>query len=123
MESIQLLLIALAPSIGTLLTIILIAFKICKRFVDLRAEVKDDKTINRLLEDNKRLSKLYEDTLSDVKDLKAAIGQLEQNGVDLSSSYQTQTGDIISQIINMKDELEKLVRETKELQKQLSFKL
>ena len=123
MESIQLLLIALAPSIGTLLTIILIAFKICKRFVDLRAEVKDDKTINRLLEDNKRLSKLYEDTLSDVKDLKAAIGQLEQNGVNLSDSYQVQTGDIIGQIVSLKDELEKLVRENKELQKQLSFKL
>ena len=123
MESIQLLLIALAPSIGTLLTIILIAFKICKRFVDLRAEVKDEKTMNALLADNKRLSKLYEDTLADVKELKEAINQLEKNGVNLSSSYQVQTGDIIGQVVGLKDELEKLVRENKELQKQLSFKL
>lgn len=123
MASIQLLLIALAPSLGTLLTIILIAFKICKRFVDLRAEVKDDKTINALLADNKRLTKLYEDTLSDVRDLKEAINQLEENGVNLTDSYQIQAGDLIGNISELKDQLAKLVRENKELQKNLNYTL
>ena len=123
MASIQLLLIALAPSLGTLLTIILIAFKICKRFVDLRAEVKDDKTMNALLADNKRLSKLYEDTLADVKELKAAINQLEENGVNLSESYQTQAGDLIGSMSELKDQLARLVRENKELQKALNYVL
>ena len=123
MASIQLLLIALAPSLGTLLTIILIAFKICKRFVDLRAEVKDDKTMNALLADNRRLSKLYEDTLADVKELKAAIGQLEENGVNLSESYQTQAGDLIGNMSELRDQLAKLVRENKELQKSLNYVL
>lgn len=123
MASIQLLLIALAPSLGTLLTIILIAFKICKRFVDLRAEVKDEKTINELLTDNRRLTKLYEDTLADVKELKEAINQLEQNGVNLTDSYQTQAGDLIGNISELKDQLAKLVRENKELQKSLNYVL
>lgn len=123
MASIQLLLIALAPSLGTLLTIILIAFKICKRFVDLRAEVKDEKTMNALLADNKRLSQLYADTLADVKELKEAINQLEQNGVNLTESYQTQTGDLIGQITGLKGDLEKLVRENKELHKSLDYAL
>lgn len=123
MEQIQLLLIALAPSIGTLLTIILIAFKICKRFVDLRAEVKDEKTMNALLADNKRLSKLYEDTLADVKDMKEAINQLEQNGVNLSNSYQTNTSDLIDELMELKKQLSAVIKENKELQKELSFKL
>lgn len=123
MASIQLLLIALAPSLGTLLTIILIAFKICKRFVDLRAEVKDDKTINALLADNQRLTKLYEDTLSDVRDLKDAINKLEKNGVDLTNSYQTQAGDLIGNMSELRDQLAKLVRENKELHKSLDYAL
>lgn len=123
MASIQLLLIALAPSLGTLLTIILIAFKICKRFVDLRAEVKDEKTMNALLADNRRLSKLYEDTLADVKDLKAAINQLEENGVNLTTDYQTQAGDLIESMTDLKNQLAKLVRENKELQKSLNYVL
>jgi predicted nuclease with TOPRIM domain len=123
MASIQLLLIALAPSLGTLLTIILIAFKICKRFVDLRAEVKDDKTMNALLADNKRLSKLYEDTLADVRELKEAINQLEQNGINLTDSYQIQAGDLIGNMSELRDQLAKLVQENKELQKSLNYVL
>ena len=123
MASIQLLLIALAPSLGTLLTIILIAFKICKRFVDLRAEVKDEKTMNALLADNRRLTKLYEDTLADVRDLKEAINQLEQNGVNLTDSYQAQAGDLIGNVSELRDQLAMLVRENKELQKALNYVL
>lgn len=121
MASIQLLLIALAPSIGTLLTIILIAFKICKRFVDLRAEVKDDKTINALLTDNKKLAKLYSDTMADVKELSTQVDNLRTITVDLAEKYNIDTNKLIEELVELKDDLTMVVRNNKELQKELNY--
>ena len=67
--------------------------------------------------------RLLSGTLADVKELKAAINQLEENGVNLSESYQTQAGDLIGSMSELKDQLARLVRENKELQKALNYVL
>lgn len=70
MESLTLILVALAPSIGALVSIIMMVFGIIKEFKALRADVRDDKTVNEILKNNKHLNSQYQSVLNEVDKLK-----------------------------------------------------
>ena len=69
-ESMTLILVALAPSIGALVSIILMVVGIIKEFKQLRADVRDDKTVNEILKSNKHLNAQYQSVLNEVDKLK-----------------------------------------------------
>lgn len=121
MESLQMLILAYAPAIGTLLTILVIALKICRKFAELIASVKDDKTVNALLADNKKLAKLYEDAVSDLKNLKEQVKILRESCAQVTKDHDTNIKELLSQLFDLKDSLEDLVSENKGLQKQLTY--
>jgi peptidoglycan hydrolase CwlO-like protein len=121
METITMLIVALAPAIGVLSMIIGLTAKIIKRFNDLRAEVKDDKTINALLTDNKKLAKLYSDTMTDVKELSTQVDNLRKITVELAEKYNIDTDKLVKELIELKDNLTDVVKENKELQKELNY--
>ena len=121
METITMLIVALAPAIGVLSMIIGLTAKIIKRFNDLRAEVKDDKTINALLTDNKKLAKLYSDTMADVKELSTQVDNLRKITVDLAEKYNIDTNKLVEELVELKDDLTAVVKGNKELQKELNY--
>lgn len=86
MEQLQLILISLMPALGTLLAILLVAWKIVSQFKGLRSEVKDDKTINAILADNKRLNAMYRQTLDKIDELESKIETLAMTNQELTSS-------------------------------------
>ena len=123
METITMLIVALAPAIGVLGMILGLTAKIIKRFNDLRAEVKDDKTINALLADNQKLAKLYSDTMSDVRELSDQVDTLRKISVDLAEKYNIDTNKLLTELFGLKDQLMQVIRENKELQKNLNYTL
>lgn len=123
METITMLIVALAPAIGVLGMILGLTAKIIKRFNDLRAEVKDDKTINALLTDNQKLAKLYSDTMADVRELSDQVDTLRKISVDLAEKYNIDTNKLLTELFELKDQLTQVIRENKELQKNLNYTL
>ena len=123
METITMLIVALAPAIGVLGMILGLTAKIIGRFNALRAEVKDDKTINALLADNQKLAKLYSDTMSDVKELSHQVDALRKITVNLAEKYNIDTTKLVGELVELKDELIKVVKDNKEIQKNLNFAL
>lgn len=121
METITMLIVALTPAFGTLCAIIALVGRICKRFADLRAEVKDDKTMNALLENNERLTELYAATVKDVKELSKQVDTLRKTSKDLADNYNIDTDKLLQEVVRLKDELARLVQDNKELQKNLTF--
>lgn len=121
METITMLIVALAPAIGVLGMIIGLTAKIIGRFNALRAEVKDDKTINALLTDNKKLAKLYNDTMADVRELSTQVDNLRKITVDLTEKYNIDTNKLIEELVELKDDLTTVVKGNKELQKELNY--
>ena len=86
MEQLQLILISLMPALGTLLAILLVTWKIVSQFKGLRSEVKDEKTINAIHSDNKRLNAMYRQTLEKVDELEAKIETLAMTNQELTSA-------------------------------------
>lgn len=86
MEQLQLILIALMPALGTLLAILLVAWKIVSQFKGLRSEVKDDKTINAIHADNKRLNAMHRQTLEKISELEDKIETLALTNQELTSA-------------------------------------
>lgn len=86
MEQLQLILISLMPALGTLLAILLVAWKIVSQFKGLRSEVKDDKTINAIHSDNRRLNAMYRQTLEKIDELEAKIETLALTNQELTSA-------------------------------------
>ena len=84
--AIQLFIIALLPSIGTLITALTVCFSICKKFVELRKEVKDDKTINAILKENKRINAQYKAALDKLDELSEKIEAMAVANEDLAMS-------------------------------------
>lgn len=123
METITMLIVALAPAIGVLSMIIGLTAKIIKRFNDLRAEVKDDKTINALLTDNKKLAKLYSDTMEDIKELSNQVDNLRRITMDIADKYNVDTDKLVGELVELKDDLVRVVKDNKEIQKNLNFAL
>ena len=123
METITMLIVALAPAIGVLGMIMGLTAKIIKRFNDLRAEVKDDKTINALLTDNKKLAKLYSDTMADVRELSMQVDNLRKITVELAEKYNIDTDKLVKELVYLKDELKTVLKDNKDIQKNLNFAL
>ena len=90
MEQLQLILISLMPALGTLLAILVVAWKIVSQFKGLRAEVKDEGTIKEIKADNKRLNAMYRETLEEVRGLKEEIRTLSQINQNLISTINAQ---------------------------------
>ena len=86
MEQLQLILISLMPSLGTLLAILLVTWKIVSQFKGLRSEVKDEKTINAIHSDNKRLNAMYRQTLEKIDELEDKIETLALTNQELTSA-------------------------------------
>lgn len=86
MEQLQLILISLMPALGTLLAILLVAWKIVSQFKGLRSEVKDDKTINAIHSDNRRLNAMYRQTLDKIDELEAKVETLAMTNQELTSA-------------------------------------
>ena len=88
--ALQLFIIALLPSIGTLITALTVCFSICKKFVELRKEVKDDKTINAILSIGKFCNKVinaqYKAALDKLDELSEKIEAMAVANEDLAMS-------------------------------------
>ena len=94
MESLQLTLVALMPSIGALISIIVMVFGIVRQFRQLRVEVRDDSTIKAIHADNKRLNAMYKMTLDEIDKLKDEIRTLsELNQEAISTMNRTNRGE------------------------------
>lgn len=63
MEALTLTLVALMPSIGTLIAALLSVVTILRQFKSLRADVIDESTIRAIKVDNKRLNSMYKESL------------------------------------------------------------
>ena len=98
--ALQLFIIALLPSIGTLITALTVCFSICKKFVELRKEVKDDKTINAILKENKRMNAQY----------KAALDKLDELSELVYNNFRKQGAVLDTQVSN---EHAKIIRNSK----------
>lgn len=86
MEQLQLIFISLMPALGTLLAILVVAWKVVSQFKALRSEVKDDKTINAIYSDNKRLNAMHRQTLDEISNLKDEIRTLALTNQELTSA-------------------------------------
>lgn len=85
-ESLHLLIIALLPSVGTLIGALVMFFKIVMQFKGLRKEVRDDKVIDAIHADNKRLNAMHRQTLEKIDELEARIETLALTNQELTSA-------------------------------------
>ncbi len=102
MESLTLILVALAPSIGALVSIIMMVFGIIRQFKGLRADVKDDKTVNELLRSNRQLNAQYRSVIDQVDTLKAELEKVIASN-DLTSARIKTVGEDINTLSNKLD--------------------
>lgn len=85
-ESLHLLIIALLPSIGTLIGALVIFFKIVMQFKALRKEVKDDKVIDNVLKQNRALNAQNKKLLDKIDELTDKIEAMAVANEDLALS-------------------------------------
>lgn len=96
-ESMTLILVALAPSIGALVSIILMVVGIIKEFKQLRADVRDDKTVNEILKSNKHLNAQYQNMLGEVDKLKYELEKVVSSN-ELTSARMKNLDQDISEL-------------------------
>ena len=96
-ESMTLILVALAPSIGVLVSIIMMVFGIIKEFKQLRADVRDDKTVNEILKSNKHMNSQYQSMLNEVDKLKAELEKVVSSN-ELTSARMKNLDQDISEL-------------------------
>ena len=85
-ESIHLLIIALLPSVGTLIGALVMFFKIVTQFKGLRKEVKDDKVIDNILKQNRALVAQNKKLLEKIDELTDKIESMAVANEDLAQS-------------------------------------
>ena len=107
-ESMTLILVALAPSIGVLVSIIMMVVGIIKEFKQLRADVRDDKTVNEILKSNKHLNAQYQSILGEVDKLKAELEKVVSSN-ELSSARMKNLDQDISELSRKLDNFNKEV--------------
>ena len=107
-ESMTLILVALAPSIGALVSIIMMVFGIVKEFKQLRADVRDDKTVNEILRSNKHMNAQYQSMLNEVDNLKAKLEQVVSSN-ELASARMKNLDQDISELSRKLDNFNKEV--------------
>lgn len=102
MESLTLILVALAPSIGALVSIIMMVFGIIRQFKALRADVRDDKTVNEILRSNRQLNAQYRSVIDQVDTLKTELEKVIASN-DLTSARIKTVGEDINTLSNKLD--------------------
>lgn len=107
-ESMTLILVALAPSIGALVSIILMVVGIIKEFKQLRADVRDDKTVNEILKNNKYLNSQYQSVLNEVDKLKAELEKVVSSN-ELTSARMKNLDQDISELSRKLDRVDREV--------------
>ena len=85
MEQIQLMLIAWMPSIAAIGAVIALVIKVICSFRDLRSAVIDEKTVNAIYADNKRLTAKYRETMEEISGLKSEVRTLSEINLELLS--------------------------------------
>ena len=85
-ESIHLLIIALLPSIGTLIGAMVMFFKIVMQFKGLRKEVRDDKVIDNILKQSRSLNAQNKKLLEKIDELTDKIEAMAVANEDLAMS-------------------------------------
>ena len=85
-ESLHLLIIALLPSIGTLIGALVMFFKIVMQFKGLRKEVKDDKVIDNVLKQSRALNAQNKKLLEKIDELTDKIEAMAVANEDLALS-------------------------------------
>ena len=105
-ESMTLILVALAPSIGALVSIIMMVVGIIKEFKQLRADVRDDKTVNEILKSNKHLNAQYQSILGEVDKLKAELEKVVSSN-ELTSARMRNLDQDISELSRKLDQYDK----------------
>ena len=105
-ESMTLILVALAPSIGALVSIIMMVVGIIKEFKQLRADVRDDKTVNEILKNNKHLNAQYQSVLNEVDKLKAELEKVVSSN-ELTSARMRNLDEDISELSRKLDKYDK----------------
>lgn len=107
-ESMTLILVALAPSIGALVSIILMVVGIIKEFKQLRADVRDDKTVNEILKNNKHLNSQYQGILNEVDKLKAELEKVVSSN-ELTSARMRNLDQDINELSRKLDQFDREV--------------
>ncbi|MBR2554664.1 MAG: hypothetical protein IKE94_07390 [Aeriscardovia sp.] len=107
-ESMTLILVALAPSIGALISIIMMVVGIIKEFKQLRADVRDDKTVNEILKNNKHLNAQYQSILGEVDKLKAELEKVVSSN-ELTSARMKNLDQDISELSRKLDNFDREV--------------
>ena len=107
-ESMTLILVALAPSIGALVSIIMMVVGIIKEFKQLRADVRDDKTVNEILKSNKHLNAQYQSILGEVDKLKAELEKVVSSN-ELTSARMRNLDQDINELSRKLDQYNKEV--------------
>ena len=107
-ESMTLILVALAPSIGALVSIIMMVVGIIKEFKQLRADVRDDKTVNEILKSNKHLNAQYQSMLGEVDKLKAELEKVVSSN-ELTSARMRNLDQDINELSRKLDQYNKEV--------------
>lgn len=82
MSELQLLLISLLPSLGTLLGVVLLTLKIVFKFGDLRKEVRDDSAVKALKTENKALQAMVRATQEQLAEATAQLQKVVKIIVD-----------------------------------------
>ena len=85
-ESLHLLIIALLPSIGTLIGALVMFFKIVMQFKALRKEVKDDKVVDNILKQSRSLNAQNKMLLEKIDELTDKIEAMAVANEDLALS-------------------------------------
>lgn len=88
-ESLHLLIIALLPSIGTLIGALVMFFKIVVQFKNLRKEVKDDKVVDNILKQSRALNAQNKALLEKIDELTDKIESMAVANEDLAQSIKT----------------------------------
>ena len=88
-ESLHLLIIALLPSIGTLIGALVMFFKIVVQFKNLRKEVKDDKVIDNILKQSRAVNAQNKALLEKIDELTDKIESMAVANEDLAQSIKS----------------------------------
>ena len=88
-ESLHLLIIALLPSIGTLIGALVMFFKVVMQFKGLRKEVRDDKVVDNILKQSRALNAQNKALLEKIDELTDKIESMAVANEDLAQSIKS----------------------------------
>ena len=87
-ESIYVTIVALMPSLGAIVAVIMMAYSVIKEFRSLKAMVKDDKTINAIYRDNKHVNAMHKAEMEKIDELTEQLRALAVSNSQLAQKLQ-----------------------------------